>query len=327
MNKHAIILPMLLTSAVSLHVLSFYLEEPEMIVDVPTPIVTPAETIQNSVSPSTTVNVNTKVSTNPSSTGTEVKVVVKNSSTPSVQPPVQVVVSPNVSIPQATATPDPNAGIQVAAALIPTKNYDDMVREAKQIGGRVDPFLSMKPPEIEEIPEIPVPSITPAPVINNSKPLIDMQRRPGFGHRGTIPRPPTPWIPNNTSNNSSNTVRPGNVGQIAVIQKNNSGKTTITIPANNPKTNITTTTIKTNPSQNTVVIIPEVKMTDGLELTGIITGNKPLALIKVDSESKVFKIGDVIRQDGRVKIVSIDFENGTVTLVNALNKRTRLSIK
>ncbi len=331
MNKHAIILPMLITSAVSLHVLSFYLEDPlEQIVDVPTPITSPVDPTQVVVSPnpeeSSSVNVN--VSADPSST--EVKVAVKETSNTqvvqSVTPSAQA--TPVVNTPQSTPTPNPDSGVKLAAALLPTKSYDDMVREAKQIGGRVDPFLSMKPPEIEKIPEIPEPVATPfiqgstTTKVSNDGNIS--QNIKNIRKTGKIPKPPSAWIPDFNKPNKT-------LDRLVIIPKNNSGKTTtVIVPKVDPKTGKvinTTVTTTTNSNQTSVVIVPESQIAHGLELTGIITGNRPFALIKVDSESKIFKIGDVIRKEGRIKLVSIDFENETITLSNSLNKRTRLSIK
>lgn len=319
MNKHAIILPMILTSAISLHVLSFYLEEPEEIVDNPTPISTPANPDPNSTqvavvpSGSTDVNVNVNNTTvNPDNTTTTTTTTVTTNPVVTTTPP-----------PPADATSAPDQNIQVAAALIPTKSYDEMVREAKQIGGRVDPFLSMKPPEVEAVPELPevtettVTTTTTAP---NSGVVI---RKQGFEHRGQIPTPPKTWIPEGND-------PPVRIGS---IPKNNN-KTYIPIPPapTNKNTNKTTTTVikPSNPvtkTPETVVIVPEVSIDNGLELTGIITGNKRLALISVDGESKVFGVGDTIRKDSGLKLVSIDFENDTVTISNSRNKRARLDIK
>ena len=56
---------MILTSAVSLHVLSFYLEEPEEIVDNPTPISSPVDPTQSaSVTEPSEVQVAANPSTN-----------------------------------------------------------------------------------------------------------------------------------------------------------------------------------------------------------------------------------------------------------------------
>lgn len=316
MNKHAIILPMILTSAISLHVLSFYLEEPEEIVENPTPISTPADpnASQVAVAPSGTTDVNvnvTNTTVNPDATTTTTTTTVTTPADP---------VTPASPVTATGTAPDQT--IQVAAALIPTKSYDEMVREAKQIGGRVDPFLSMKPPEVEAIPELPEP---PATTVTTTVAPPTKFNKPGFQHR-QIPAPPSTWVPE--GNNP-----PAKIGSLPA--KPNNGKTYIPIPpASNGKTvinkNTTTTTTPngtTIKNNETIVITPEVRLDDGLELTGIITGNKRLALINVDGEGKVFGVGDVIRKDSGLKLVSIDFENDTVTISNSRNKRARLDIK
>lgn len=316
MNKHSIILPMLITSAVSLHVLSFYLEEPEEFADVPTPISSSLET----------ANPDQSIVPVDQNTTTTVDVNVQNSSTPETQPSTQVAqASPEAAQVQetpasttsvtttTTTTTDTGSGVQVAAALIPTKNYNDMLREAKQIGGRVDPFLSMKPPEIEKVPEIPEPSVNPEPVITRPNTVIN---KPGYTGTRVIPNPPTPstWIPSFDNSGTTNIRPTSRPTAIASIQKNNSNNTKPTV-------------VKPTSKPPTVIITPVAKIDDGLELTGIITGFKPLALIKVDSESKVYKVGDIIRKEGRIKLVSIDFDNETVTISDANNKKARLSIK
>jgi hypothetical protein len=345
MNKHAIILPMILTSAVSLHVLSFYLEEPEEIVDNPTPISSPVDPTQSAsvtepsevqvaanpstnqepnvnVSPNATINNknnNKNTTVNPDSKNVKV---VTSTSAPVVTN--NTVTTTTTTVDDIQPSPVPDNKIQVAAALIPTKSYDEMVKEAKQIGGRVDPFLSMKPPEAEPLPELPV--IEKTFVAQNNKPGSGIIiKKPGFQHRGEIPSPPA-FIPENTntkiaSNNQST--------------KNN--KIYIPLPkgisATKSNTRVTTKS-NTNGSNTdiirdgeTIVITPEIRIDEGLELTGIITGNKKLALIKVDDENKVFGVGDIIRRSSGIKIVSINYENDTITISDSKNRRTRLDIK
>ncbi|MFN8575401.1 MAG: hypothetical protein U0354_00955 [Candidatus Sericytochromatia bacterium] len=354
MNKHAIILPMILTSAISLHALSFYIEEPEEIVENPTPINTPVEPNQ---SPVTTESNGVQVATNPSST-TQVNVNVQTSAAPNTTvkttetkttvatntqtqatnaPQNNTTSTANTTTTTTTTTttesPAPENTIQVAAALIPTKNYDDMVKEAKQIGGRVDPFVSMKPPEAEPIPELPEVEKT-----TTTTKVASIPKMPTFANKvpAFIPEPP---IRNNTVVSKPpkvNKVKP-NTSKITIAKnttttnktvKTSDGKTIVLKPnealVKNPNGTTTTTTINTT---ETIVTEPIVRIDEGLELNGIITGNKKLALIKVDDDNRVFGVGEFIRKEDGIKIVSIDYENDTVTISDSKNRRARLEIK
>lgn len=347
MNKHAIILPMILTSAISLHALSFYIEEPEEIVENPTPINTPVDPNQSAVttdpnatqvatnpSSTTEVNVNVQASAAPNSTtqttNTKVTTVATNTQTTTTEPNNTTSTTTTTTTTTTTESPAPENTIQVAAALIPTKNYDDMVKEAKQIGGRVDPFVSMKPPEAEPIPELPEIDNT-----NTTTKVASIPKMPTFANKvpAFIPEPPK----NNVTvvskppkvNKKPITIVKNTTKEPKVFKDPNNGKTII-VPPNTKLTKNSDGTTKVSAidiSETGITTEPIVRIDEGLELNGIITGNKKLALIKVDDDNRVFGVGEIIRKEDGIKIVSIDYENDTVTISDSKNRRARLEIK
>ena len=247
MNKHMIILPVLLTSAVSLHAISFYIEEPEEIAQNPPISISASASIntEESVEPSeeatTTPETATTVipvsTSNPESPAASVKatvVPVQKESTakpttepvvkasvkapvePSKQPvkptqePVKVAQNPNPAPVQPSVEPTkaPDT-VKVASSLIASKPYGDIVKEAKLVGGRVDPFLSMKPPALPDVPEITSPVM---PMPDNSIPEIpfpdnNTNKKPKVANKGKIKEPPVPWgIPDFGDNKRPKTV-------------------------------------------------------------------------------------------------------------------------
>jgi hypothetical protein len=343
MNKHMIILPVLLAAGAALHILSIKLEAQEEIANqanmqVSTNVVTQQNTTASSApvqQPGNTVTVpvdkgnaaqpaksaapgETKTTTAANTTtasGTETKTVVPavtskpaattptgtNTQTAATQPASTAPATTTPAQPAATTTTTTattTSSVQVASALIPSKNMNEIVREAKVIGGRVDPFLSMKPPEMEKLPELPsnfqdtAIASKPATADNTVK--------------GQVPNPPTAWVPDFKE------TKP--VKNPKVTAKSSKGKTK---NAGKGKTK----------EEDMIVFAPETKLEEGLVLTGIITGSKPLALVTVDNTNKVFSVGDVIRPDSKTRIVSIDFDTQAITLADEKNRRAKLEIK
>lgn len=315
MNKHMIFLPVLLASAVSLHLLSLNLEAQENIANeannqvgsniVPKPSVT-GNDAQPVKHPETNVSVPVDNQVPSGKTTADQKVVKaenKNVIPAATSKPVSVVAeagNQNNTTPAktviSTATPSP-ASIQIVAGLIPSKNFNDIVREAKTIGGRVDPFLSMKPPEMSKIPELPVFTNVPGSSPNTGKVPAG---------KDEVTNPPAAWVPDFKDNKPSKSKPKTRIASNAA--KNKSGK-------------------KPGKEEDIIVFVPETKLEDGLVLTGIITGSKPLAVITVDKESKVLTIGDVVRKKSNLKIVSIDSDTQSITIADEKNRRAKLGIK
>ena len=335
MNKHAIILPLLVTSAISLHVLSFYVEEPDMtqnpevIVDasgVPSPEPSTEVSSEPSEQPSTIIeNLSASPSAEVPSNGTvkpsdakASKVPVANTSTnpsskpsantkPTEQPSAAPTVAPTAPpppVPTPTPTPSPET-IKVAGNFIMVKPYSEIIREAKMSGGRVDPFLSVKPPEIRPVPTpMPTPSIEVKEV---EVPVTAGNKLPNSAIN-EVPPPKRTWVPNNDKG----------MGKGRDNDKSN-GKTISQLPKNTNKNNpkVEDTSPSSPISDNETIDITKKKMLEGLSITGIITGNKPLALMKDSDESKVVGVGDVVRESsdfGEIKVISI--KNNIVTLSN-----------
>ena len=348
MNKHAIILPLLVTSAISLHVLSFYVEEPDMtqnpevIVDasgVPSPEPSTEVSSEPSEQPSTTTeNPSASPSAEVPSNGTvkpsdakASKVPVANTSTnpsskpsantkptekPSAAPTAAAPTPPPPPVPTPTPTPSPET-IKVAGNFIMVKPYSEIIREAKMSGGRVDPFLSVKPPEIRPVPTpMPTPSIEVKEV---EVPVTAGNKLPNSAIN-EVPPPKRTWVPNNDKG----------MGKGRDKDKKLNDKTIAQLPKNTNKNNPKIeepTSPSTTSGEGTINL--DDKMLKGLSITGIITGNKPLALVKDGDESKVVGVGDVIRESsdfGEIKVISINFQKNTVKVSNG-KKSAILEVK
>ena len=340
MNKHAIILPLLITSAISLHVLSFYVEEPDMnqnpevIVDasgVPSsepstevssepseqpssatesPSVSPTETpASGTVKPSSAKASKTPVanaSTNPNSKpSANTKPTEKPTAEPTVAP-----TAPPPPVPTPTPTPTPET-IKVAGNFIMVKPYSEIIREAKMSGGRVDPFLSVKPPEMRPVPTpIPTPSIEVKEV---EVPVTAGNKLPNSAIN-EVPPPKRTWVPNNDKGmgKGRDKDKKFNGNKVSQLPKNTNN-------VNNSNNKTEDNTISSPVSGDDTIDITKRKMLEGLSITGIITGNKPLALMKDGDESKVVGVGDIIRDSsdfGEIKVISINFQNHTVKVSN-----------
>lgn len=328
MNKHLIILPLLITSAVSLHILSFKLEETEEIVLNPEESVMSSSITEESTPPNPDESVISSSEATPSSQESvvaspsvnaskmpDVKVSAtaqpKPTNKPEVKPTPKTVQS-QVPTPSVVPTPVPSPTsalsqetLKVASAkYIPIKLFNEIVKEAKVSSGRMDPFLSMEPPEIQPIPIVVAP---PKNEVFNQTP----KEKKVFGTPFKLKNPPTNWVPTFDSNNKQ--------------QKNKFAF----IPKISSKTGkpLTKTEIKQIEEER---IDFEIKsMTNGIELTGIITGSKPVAIVKVGDESKVVGIGQVVKTDseGRnIKITSIDINNQVISLSNG-RRKAKIEVK
>lgn len=340
MNKHMIILPLLLTSAVCLHVLSYYLEEPDELAQNPVPVasgsIVPSSPVSASVSiaPSNVSSPSPVVDNNLKSAKPVETVIPVKSSKPvasaSAPLPVKTAAPQVVKTVEPAKTPEPvvqespapeetveKTETKVASALIPTKNFLDIVREAKIIGGRLDPFLSMKPPEMEKLPEMPEIVTSPPPITEEQPYFPDnkVKRQPGKKPadktaKKEVSPPPSKWVPT-FDNGKSPDKNKKPVDKIA-------NKDTKLTPGKTPVT-------QESPSEGITFDIDE-DITKDLILTGIITGNKPTAIISVDSESKPFGIGELIRKEKKIKLVSINFVTNDITISNGL-KKVKLKLK
>lgn len=327
MNKHLIILPLLITSAVSLHILSFKLEETEEIVLNPEESVMASSITEESTQPnsdesvasssdpipSSQSSVVASESVNPSKTP-DVKVSSlvqpKPSTKPEVKPTPKVVQSqvPTPSL-APTAAPSPTSALSqetlkvASVKYIPIKGFNEIVKEAKVSSGRMDPFLSLDPPKIEPIPIVSVPPKNE--VFNQTS-----KEKKVFGIPSKIKNSPT-WVPTFDSNSN---------------QKQN--KFTL-IPKISSKTGKPLTKIEIQQIEEQRIDFEIKSMTNGIELTGIITGSKPVAIVKVGDESKVVGIGQVVKTDseGRnIKITSIDINNQVISLSNG-RRKAKIEVK
>lgn len=336
MNKHLIIFPVLLTSAISLHVLSYTMEEPIELVQNP-PIsasVSPIST--ESLTPSSDAS-SKVVSVNPSKTPTKIidkKTIVSTNTTVTttsaspngVVSPVPVANTSTNPSPQPSVLPSTiSVNVQVASALIPTKNISDIVREAKQIGGRVDPFLSMKPPEVDKVPEIPIPSSTPIVKISSvNKGTTIPTTGPFKGlptHMGNIPNPPDRFLSGSyETKNTTTTTTTTKIKPNLTTKKTSKTKIVKGVDKNGKPIMIVV-------KQDDKIVFKQEPVDKGLELTGIITGVKKLAIIKVDDESKVFAVGDIVRQDSKIKVLAINSDSQAITLSDNKKRIAKLEMK
>lgn len=155
MNKHFLILPLLLGTATALLLFSLNLPDSDMVVVVD-PSTTP-QPVDSSVMPSH----------QPSGSATSAVSSGKPSSSPSTKPSGKPSAKPT---PSPTPTPLPSFGI---AATTP----DAVLREAQIQAGRVDPFKTILPPDLPEFepfiePEqMVLPSLPPLPVSDIDKPV------------------------------------------------------------------------------------------------------------------------------------------------------------
>ncbi len=338
MNKHLIIFPVLLTSAISLHVLSYTMEEPIEIVQ-NQPISTSASPVATeSLTPSPNAS-NQVANVDPSKTPTKViekKTVVATNTTvtttTSASPNAVVSTVPVATIstnpsPQPSVLPSTIAvNVQVASALIPTKNISDIVREAKQIGGRVDPFLSMKPPEVDKVPEIPIPSSTPIIKIasinkGTTIPTTGPFQSLGNNH-GKIPAPPDRFLSGSYETKNTTTTTTTTTKIKPNLKTKNTSKTTI-VKGKDKNGKPIMIVVK----QDDKIVFKQEPVDKGLELTGIITGIKKLAIIKVDDESKVFAVGDIVRQDSKIKVLAINSDTQAITLSDNKKRIAKLEMK
>lgn len=317
MNKHLIILPILLASAISLHVLSFYIEEPDQIV-INNPISSaspisslpsPSESTVSSPVSSSESSSNPEVSPEPNKSVVATSVPSQQKSPSSVTP--SVVASGKVSsstppipskpptpsqVPVATPTPSV-APIQVVSAYIKPKDTSDIVKEAKMSGGRADPFLSLKPPDITALPSLP-------PSVQKSISITKINSKSGKskkinGKDISIYR--APLIPNGESPISANTNK---------SDSNNNTPTSVE-PTQKP--------------EDVIELRVKDRMDKNLLLTGIITGDKKFAIISVKgsngSESKVVSIGQdvTVILGTTIKLIAISTSANTVTVSSGRN--------
>ncbi|MFN8670529.1 MAG: hypothetical protein U0457_00410 [Candidatus Sericytochromatia bacterium] len=328
MNKHLIILPILLTSAISLHVLSFYLEEPEQIANnnpiaSASPNVLPSDATNPSTQPSANSSKEPVSSSEPVKSGEPANTDPNKSANPTSPKPTDVKVAnnnknaePNKSnppksgepkastsakpsetpkpvasvVPVATPTPDPDK-IEMNGKYIKPKDFSEIVKEARMTGGRLDPFLSLKPPDMREIP--PIPEDPQEPVVGKSKPKFKTvkikNKKTGKLETKKIPVPPT------ISHSSSNSSIPNQVE-------------------------------KTPDPQIAIELERKEALRTNFEINGLISGKKPLAIISVKTkdgkESKVDgvgeEIGDVMGKT--VKVIAINVANNTVTISDGKNQ-------
>ncbi|MEK7433299.1 MAG: hypothetical protein AABZ74_09225 [Cyanobacteriota bacterium] len=330
MNKHLIILPILLTSAISLHALSFYLEEPEQIAQNPTP------TISSSSQPSGEASkepINTS-SNNPNPSGSPALVASNGSSKPidpnktpepaksgevkqgsNSQPspkPVEskkpVPVASASVIPVATPTPKVDK-IEIATNYIKPKNTNDIVKEARMLGGRLDPFLSLRPPEIREIPPIPVIEEDLKNVSTSKSSKTGISKAPNLPVKRTPP-------PGETSQQRSNRLaqekREADAIKKANAKKISDEKVTAAAEAK----------LEKEKAMNDIKIEIKNTISKNLILNGIISGQKPFAIISVKTkdgnESKVVAKNEELMEIGgdKIRVIAINTINNTVTVSN-----------
>ena len=334
MNKHLIILPILLTSAISLHALSFYLEEPEQIAQNPTPIISSSS--QPSGTPSGEASkepINTS-SNNPNPSGSPALVASNGSSKPidpnktpepaksgevkqgSNSQPSSKPVESKKPVPVASAsvipvaTPTPKADkIEIATNYIKPKNTNDIVKEARMLGGRLDPFLSLKPPEIREIPPIPVIEEDPKNVSTSKSSKTGISKVPKILVKRTPPPGETPQqksVRLSQEKREADAIKKANAQKIADNKKalEEERKRKIQEDIDNIKIEIKNTISK------------------NLVLNGIISGQKPFAIISVKTkdgnESKVVAKNEELMEIGgdKIRVIAINTINNTVTVSN-----------
>lgn len=154
MNKHFLVLPLLLITATSLLLFSLSLPEEGMVV-----VVDPSTTPQP-------VDSNMTPSTQPSGIASSLSPSSKPSTKPSGKPSTKPTPTPSP-----TGTPMPSFGI---AATTP----EAVLREAQIQAGRVDPFKTILPPDLPEFepfidPEqMVLPSLPPLPVSDTGQPVV-----------------------------------------------------------------------------------------------------------------------------------------------------------
>jgi len=343
MNKHIIILPILLASAVSLHVLSMYLEEPvnnitdtasaspspseSQIAVAPTSEATPNVKATPMVKTSAKAPINVKATPKPNTSAkpVSVKATPKPEATPNVVPS-SVVSTPSVGNETPLPTEQP---VRIAkSGFIHPKPFSQILEEAKMVGGRLDPFLELKPPsETEEVPEIPqelkdfVENAKIASKQQNKTEKVNQVASATQTYNGkTVPKPPSFAKNGYTGSRQTQTettlpsVKTNIIGKLPHILKDNTQSDKNNVSNNKQKGNV-------------IELSPIAKLKDGLILTGIIIGDKPIAIMMVDNESKIFKIGDIIRPTQKLRLVSIDFRSKSVTVLDDRNRKARIEIK
>lgn len=329
MNKHLIILPILLTSAISLHALSFYLEEPEQIAQNPKPTISSSsqpsgapsgeaskEPINNSSNTPNPSDSPALVASNASSKPTDPNKTPEAVNSGEAKPDNknnQVSPKPAESkkpVPVASAsvipvaTPSPKVDkIEVATNYIKPKNTNDIVKEARMLGGRLDPFLSLKPPEIRDIPSIPVIEEDPKNVstskVNNK---TGISKVPKILVKRTPP-------PGETPQQKSN--------RLAQERRENEKRKSDAIKASK----IEKTRIEEEEKKKITIAMKDT-ISKNLVLNGIISGQKPFAIISVKTkdgnESKVVAKNEELMEIGgdKIRVIAINTINNTVTVSN-----------
>lgn len=294
-NKHAIILPALITSAVSLHILSYYLEEPEEIVyNTPIQTVSPSQSVSStsipvSIPTNQISNTPVKESNNPVKENKENNV--QETKTPEPLKTPEITESINPELPQV-----------IKEDIIKSKDFKEIIREARINSGRVDPFLSVKPPKMEVAPEIPQELVDEKRTLLAMK--IEKEREQIKENRiASAKRQQNASLKNKNKalNNRNNKVKP---------------------PIQIPKTDTGKKIIVNNKNQQSEILVEEARrLSDGIKLTGIVTGTKPLAILSVNDESKVLGIGDELVNNGdRIRIVSIDFNRKSILITDGYYK-------
>lgn len=325
MNKHLIILPILLASAISLHVMSFYLEEPEQIIannpittqsSSPSPSPSSLESSVPSEAPSDSASIAPEGSGTPEpnksiAPSNTVKSPAQQKSPSSAVPsaaatsvavvktPVPVKATPVASkVP--VATPVPSAVVvQVASAYIKPKDTNDIIKEARMTGGRVDPFLSLRPPDITALPEL--------PVIEKSDIKV------------------TKLTKTNGSKSGSLVIKNGVYTLPPTIKKKKSGKKTDSDKSTDLIGNVLPSVEPTQKPEDIIELRVKDRMDKNLTLTGIITGNKRFAIISVKNsdgtESKVVSVGEEVTTilGTKIKLIAISTSANTVTVSSIRN--------
>lgn len=343
MNKqmiHMITLPALIATGVALHVLSYYVEEPPEIVGIPAvPSSEPSKIAaisskppeasvkphvsakpDTSVKPSALATKKPKPQTekNPKQT-VKPKVTAKPSPVATPKPVVTPVPKPVVTpVPKPTPvikdkTIEPGAtGEKTQLALLISKTQAEIIEEAKIIGGRIDPFLEIKPPPIPEIPDF---NATRGSIDTSASiPEFDLDTSPDFDQK--IPEPPEIPKFDDTEPGDFDITEPGDFD---TTEPDSSDTADTTSPES--------TEAQTQLEKEVITFRPYAKLREGMVLNGIITGVKPLALITINGENKVYGKGEYIIKDKRIKLVSIDFENQAVTIADNKRRRARLEIE
>jgi hypothetical protein len=290
-NKHAIILPALITSAVSLHILSYYIEEPEEIVYNPVQTTSPSQTSYLTPTPvETTIKVVESVQ--PSKTPKEVKTPEPSKTPKPLKTPEVIQESKSPELPKLSKDD-----------IIKSKDFKEIIVEARINSGRIDPFLSVKPPKMEIIPEI------PEELINEKKTLLAMK----------IEQERQKIEENKLKTKIENIKIPKAKKKVDnILIKNNKVKPPIQIP----KTSDGKKIIVENKNKQEEILVEEAKrLSSGLKLTGIVTGTKPLAILSVNDESKVLGVGDELINNGdKIRIVSIDFDRKSILITDGYYK-------